>query len=204
LGKQSSQRDAVTEAVPGSWASRCASNRIVHLTFEGNRLTIQRDEYLDRDCTDLSRTTVQGATFTPTNTFKEGVLNWLTIDPDAQVTITLHKPNDVQLQNNVVIAVRNENESPINLTAGDADQDTQRRNNAKIRASKSLTDWNKDEPKTLSRLQAEKLDDRGLQSQPPFGFGLLVLYRYVIDGGILFFPDGGGSKYDLSSPFEKK
>ena len=63
LDKQEAQRNQVGPELLGVWVSKCEGNSIRKLNFDGERLTLERTNYFDSECSDKHRTLRQSGNF---------------------------------------------------------------------------------------------------------------------------------------------
>lgn len=195
LSLQEAQRDVILPELVGIWTSLCEKNRLVQLTFDEVRLVVDWTDYYDPECTDPKRTTQHAGSFDLAHTFKEGKLNSIVFTADSALTLKLHTDFDVTTQNNAIANVQNEEEQKILPTMTPEQIAIATRENMRIRETKKLEYWKRDEPKTLSRLQIEKLNEYGLKAFGVIDYGSRVGFRYELDNGLLQIALGGSGVF---------
>ena len=206
MDEQQSQRDAFAPAISGNWATVCHGSTIDRLTFANNTFTIERDNYLDEGCQNLSRSTSQTGTFLLMDNFKQGINDSVVFTPNGTVTVTLYRDTDLVAQNAALISFQNQTLQSVSGDTPDQALPIEIANQ-KLLDVKQLSSWNKAQAKTLTREQAEELNqgdsqgDAALSVQPQFDYFDHTSVQYQLDNGMLQFPSGGG---DLGSVYVKQ
>lgn len=200
LDEQNHQRDRLAPEIAGIWSSNCQSNQIIRLNLESDKLTVTRQDYFDPECQELRQTTRTTGGYQLSNNFKTGINNTIVFSAPQEVRVTLNTENEVDTQNNVLTAIQNEKEAEIAATLPAITKKQIARENLRIRKTKELNNWKKDEEKTLTRLQAEKLASKGLDVRPAAEFGSNTSVRYEVDNGFLQLSGG----QDFARVFSRK
>ncbi len=201
LGVQETQRNDLGPELLGVWTSHCEGKRINRLTFAGQRLTVERVVFLDPECQERQRTTRHSGAFKLAHNYKTGLANSIVFSLDNDIGVTFHIDGEIDDQNSNLSKIQNEKEVEIVAAQPLALRKQTSRDNEMIRAGKQITSWKRDEEKTLSRLQAEKLDaSYKISTSPVAEFGSRLSLKYEIDNA--FLQISGGS--DFARVFSKQ
>ncbi len=185
LRTQESQRLAFEPELHGSWTSACANKTVDSVTFVNGTLTFQSSTFADPECETRLRTVAHAGTYSLAVNYKTGVENSIIFQAGPDVSVTLHTDDDVDAQTTVLNRINNnEKEADIPPGLGLVQRKAIVRENMRIRAAKALTVWKKDEPKSLNRLQFEKLKS-SLGVEATAEQGSRKVYRYEVDNGYL-------------------
>lgn len=188
LDKQSKQRDSLSPELQGTWRSSCENSATYRIVIEGEKVTYEKQQFLDAECTLKNRTIRHSGDLKLANNYKEGINNTIVFVPSNEVGVTFHT-EEADLQNNNLTRIKNDDkETPTKSEMTTAQKATIKRNNDKVNAAKQLTAFTRDQEKVLNRLQLEKLNDEKLNplNVQPFGEqGSRVAVKYEVDNGFL-------------------
>jgi hypothetical protein len=99
--------------------------------------------------------------------------------------------DDVITLNNYLVQISNETLQQLAVGMPQSQRDQVTRDNQKLSVAKQITQWNVNEPKSLSRLQLEKLETYGLDVQPVAEQNSKVSVHFELDGSTLQLHDLG-------------
>lgn len=200
LDEQSHQRDALGPEIAGIWKSRCQGKQVVQLNFANDHLTVDRLNYFDPECVELSQTTRTTGAYKLSNNFKTGINNTIVYDVDQEVRVTLNTEYDVDAQNNNLAKIQNTKEVEIDPKLTPVQKKEVARENLRIRSAKELKNWKKDEEKVLNRLQAEKLATMGVDNKTAAEMGSRASILYQVDNGYLQLTGGADFAHAFARP----
>lgn len=185
MDRQAKHRKDINPELQGAWATNCEGMKINRLVFEGDKLTMERQTFLDNECQERLRTTTHTGKYELAHNYKEGIANSIVFTLDKEVTIALHTEGEVDAQNNTLATIRNDKAKEIRPNAGADERRQINRFNQLLRAGQEVESWKRDLPKKLTRLQAEKLDQSGLAVDFTGEFGSRLSLKYEVDNNFL-------------------
>jgi hypothetical protein len=188
---QNSDGGFFNEQSQGTWKSNPTGSNVYTVTISGSRMTFQRETYFTPECTDKRRTFQHAGNVSIADDYKSGVLNAFIFQPDDAVTLTENNMDDVITLNNYLVQISNETLQQLAVGMPQSQRDQVTRDNQKLSVAKQITQWNVNEPKSLSRLQLEKLETYGLDVQPVAEQNSKVSVHFELDGSTLQLHDLG-------------
>ena len=185
MDRQAKHRKDINPELQGAWATNCEGMKVNRLVFEGEKLTIERQTFLDNECQERLRTTVHTGKYELAHNYKEGIPNSIVVTIDKEVSVALHTESEVDAQNNALASIRNDKAKEIKGNASADERRQVNRFNQLLRAGQEVESWKRDLPKKLTRLQAEKLDASGLAVDFTGEFGARLSLKYEVDNNFL-------------------
>ena len=209
LNTQEGARDDMKEELLGTWTTPAEASRVRKVTVDKDKITFEVTYYREVECKNAYRTVTHSGVYKLAHNYKSGIENSIIFTPDNDVVVTLHEDADVKAQNGRLVDIRNSKQAPISETDSDLTVKQTMRNNEKLVEGQKILNWLKGEPKSLNRMQLEKLNEAGLSAAGVAEQGARVSIRYELDNSFLQLGDAAtsgqtaGYGFGLSGVFAK-
>ena len=185
MGKQEAQRSDVNPELQGVWHSNCEGKMIADVTVAGTDLTFKRTDYFDSDCEYPVRSISHAGKYDLAHNFKDGVNNSIIYMPGDTVSVSLETDGEVDAMNSALGKIQDEKSKDVVGATGDQQRREIDHANKVLRAGKQLEAWKRSEPKSVNKLQLEKLAAYGFTGAPAAAQGSRVGIRYEVDNNYL-------------------
>lgn len=186
MDKQTDQRNALMESMQGDWQSHCRAGVTKHVNFAGDKITVSRTNYFDPECKEVRTTVQQTGTTRFANTYKEGVLDTISVDAADQISVTLASDFDVDRENDRLAHFHNDAKELVIGTTATPEQNKQiTRENLKTQETRKVANWVHGQAQVLNHLQYEKLTSLGLKADALTSLEEVTTLKYETDNSVL-------------------